>query len=96
MLEKNLRHNLNLLDPLLKENCFELRVVDYLGPYTLYAYDPDSPHGKMDLRISSFRGKHELRPTFRIDHERDPDWFDYFYDQFTQVWNAGQRVVSKL
>ncbi|MBT2234993.1 helix-turn-helix transcriptional regulator [Nonomuraea sp. NEAU-A123] len=92
-LNRRLQYNLNLLEPLSEQKGFELRVVDYLGPYTLYAYDPDSPHGKMDLRLSSFRGKHELRPTFRIEHEHDPDWFDYFLDQFLQTWNAGERVT---
>lgn len=94
LLEKILQHNLDLLEPLLVNENFELRVVDYLGPYTLYAYDPDSAHGKMDLRLSSFRGKHELRPTFYIEHEHDPDWFDYFFDQFMQVWEAGDRVLG--
>jgi transcriptional regulator with XRE-family HTH domain len=92
LLERNLLHNLELLHPLLDQEGFELRLLDYLGPYTLYAYDPDSPHGKMDLRLSSFRGKHELRPTFRIEHQNDPDWFDYFFDQFMQAWNAAERV----
>ncbi len=96
VLERNLKHNLELLHPLLVQKGFELRLLDYFGPYTLYAYDPDSPHGKMDLRLSSFRGKHELRPTFRVNHQDDPDWFDYFFDQFMQAWNAAECINPGL
>lgn len=42
----------------------------------------------MDLRLGSFHGQHELRPTFRLIRKRDGEWFDYFYEQFTSVWNA--------
>ncbi len=44
----------------------EIRLVNYLAPYTLYAYDPDLPSGQMEMRLTTFRGSHFMRPTFRL------------------------------
>ncbi|MEU4272962.1 hypothetical protein [Streptomyces sp. NPDC026092] len=71
----------------------EVRVIDYLAPYTLYAYDPDGRSGRMDLRLGSFHGKHTLRPTFTVEADRDADWFVYFYKQFTSTWSVARQVV---
>jgi len=84
-----LEHNLALLAERTHPG-LEVRLVDYLAPYTLYAYDPGLAHGKMDLRLGSFHGQHELRPTFQLHRDRDGDWFDYFYEQFTVVWKIAE------
>lgn len=68
----------------------DVRLVDYLHAYTMYAYDPGEANGTMDLRLGSFHGRHELRPTFQLRRERDGDWFDYFYEQFAAVWSVAQ------
>jgi hypothetical protein len=90
-LAKNLRFNLELLGEIRKSHqTLEVRVADYLAPYTLYAYDPEAPQGRLECRLGSFRGRHDFRPTFSVDAAGDPDWFDYFYDQFKQVWSAAR------
>jgi hypothetical protein len=43
----------------------------------------------MRMRLGSFHGKHHLRPTFQVDRSHDEAWFDYFYEQFVSMWNAG-------
>lgn len=90
-LEERLAINLGLLDRRLAQgDGLEVRLVDYLPPYTLYAYDPGLDDGSMELRLGSVGGRHELRPTFRLIRQRDGEWFDYFYEQFTSVWNAAE------
>jgi hypothetical protein len=69
----------------------EVRLIDYLAPYTLYAYDPGLDTGKMQMRLGSFLGDHYLRPTFQVERARDESWFDYFYEQFVSIWNAADR-----
>jgi hypothetical protein len=66
----------------------EVRHVDYLAPYTMYAYDPDSAEGNLDVRLSSFHGENDLRPTFHLRHKIDGAWFEYFTQQFRGVWAA--------
>lgn len=86
---KDLRDNLTTLwDIKANSPGLEIKVVDYLAPYTLYAYDPDSVNGHMELRLGSFHGNHKLRPSFELRRDRDGDWFDYFCDQFRSVWRA--------
>ncbi len=43
----------------------------------------------MQMRLGSFHGKHHLRPAFQVDRSHDEAWFDYFYEQFVSMWNAG-------
>ncbi|MFE7723520.1 hypothetical protein ACFU44_31355 [Nocardia rhizosphaerihabitans] len=66
----------------------EVRLIDYLAPYTLYAYDPGLANGMMELRLGSFHGRHDARPTFTLTRQKDEYWFEYFYDQFASVWKA--------
>ncbi|QDY11165.1 hypothetical protein FJK98_31820 [Micromonospora sp. HM134] len=88
-LEERLAINLGLLERRIGQgDGLEVRLIDYLPPYTLYAYDPGLDDGSMEFRLGSFGGRHELRPTFRMIRRRDGEWFDYFYEQFTSVWNA--------
>jgi len=65
----------------------EIRSIDYLSPYTLYGWDPGLSHGRMCIRLSSFHGTYEMRPTFYLQRDRDEGWFEYFYEQFVSVWN---------
>jgi hypothetical protein len=84
---ERLKLNLGLLSKCAHPG-LEVRLVDYLAPYTMYAYDPGLATGRMDLRLGSFHGRHELRPTFQLHRERDGTWFDYFYEQFAAVWKV--------
>jgi hypothetical protein len=88
--EEQLRANLAILERLGEDSRLAVRQIDYLAPYTLYAYDPGLDDGKMLLRIGSFHGRHHLRPTFEIKRSREEDWFYYFYEQFVSVWNAAE------
>jgi hypothetical protein len=85
---ERLNFNLSILNRLSERATgLEIRLIDYLAPYTLYGYDPGLESGRLDLRLGSFHGQHELRPTFRLERGFDGEWFDYFYNQFVSVWN---------
>jgi hypothetical protein len=71
----------------------QVRVVDYLAPYALYAYDPGQPDGMLEIRISTFRGTHYKRPTFRLVQDIDREWFDHFRNEFEKVWDVSTPVV---
>ncbi|MFK0256326.1 hypothetical protein [Streptomyces sp. NPDC090445] len=87
--------NLAILSRIARQEAgrIEVRVIDLLAPYTVYAYDPDGRSGRMDLRLGSFHGKHTLRPTFTVEAGRDRDWFVYFYKQFTSMWSVSRPVA---
>jgi hypothetical protein len=87
--EEQLGNNLAILQQLARVGpSLEVRLIDYLAPYTLYAYDPGLDTGMMQMRLGSFHGKHHLRPTFQVDRSRDDAWFEYFYEQFVSMWNS--------
>jgi hypothetical protein len=87
--EEQLGNNLAILRQLAHVGPhLEVRLIDYLAPYTLYAYDPGLDTGMMQMRLGSFHGKHHLRPTFQVDRSHDEAWFEYFYEQFVSMWNA--------
>ena len=86
-----LQANLDILHRLqVKLPGLEVKLIDYLAPYTLYAYDPGLSDGLMDLRLGSFHGDHDLRPTFTVQRARDGEWFDYFYEQFLLAWDEAE------
>jgi len=88
-LKRDLENNLHILRAIAEtREGLEIRLVDYLAPYTLYAYDPGRENGSMELRLGSFHGQHEKRPTFLLQRDRDPNWFDYFSAQFLSVWEG--------
>jgi hypothetical protein len=90
-IQEALRNNLDILHRLEAElPGLQLRLIDYLPPYTLYAYDPGLPDGRMDLRLMSFHGDYGIRPGFSVQRARDGDWFTYFYEQFNLVWKAAE------
>jgi hypothetical protein len=81
----------------------EIRVIDYLAPYTLYGYDPVlpqniapdpgtldqwriNPAGHVEMRLTSFKGDHDYRPTFTLYGESDTGWYDHFCAEFNKVW----------
>ncbi|MBU2666778.1 hypothetical protein KOI35_25030 [Actinoplanes bogorensis] len=89
--EQQLTSNLNTLRQVAQAGSgLEVRLIDYLAPYTLYAYDPGLDIGRMELRLGSFHGEHHLRPTFQVQRSRDESWFAYFYEQFVSMWDAAE------
>ena len=64
----------------------EYRVIDFLAPYVVYAFDPTDRHGRLMVRVGNFRGSHDDRPTFWLTRADDQAWFDHFIGQFTAVW----------
>ncbi|CNF97999.1 Uncharacterised protein [Mycobacterium tuberculosis] len=71
----------------------EVRVVDYLAPYAAFAYDPDLPTGRMDVRIAGLQIELDNRPTFTVTAAEDGRWYQHFRDQFKCAWELGEAVI---
>ncbi len=78
----------------------EVRVVNYLPPYTLYAYNVEmqsgalSPDGEIEVRVSTFRGSHWDRPSFSLTRKGGGEWYVHFCEEFQKVWGAASPVVA--
>jgi hypothetical protein len=73
----------------------EVRQLDYLPPYTLYAYDPHSLSGRMEIRLGGLSVVHDKRPGFTLT-PRDGVWYQHFKDQFNAAWDSTAANVAVL
>jgi hypothetical protein len=70
----------------------EVRVVDYLAPWTIIAIDPLLQTGKMFVHLTPFRVPNEVRPSFELAFKEDTEWFNFFVEQFESVWSVAEPV----
>jgi hypothetical protein len=87
-LDSDLQRNLNRLRSMSSAGRLEHRVIDYLGPYVLYIFDPFSDSGYAIIRLANFRSSNFDRPTFELYADRDLLWFAYFRREFEAVWES--------
>lgn len=73
----------------------EVRVIDYLAPYALYAYDPHLPSGRLDVRLSGIAIDDDYRPGFTVTSVNGGIWYQHFKQQFEAAWaSATQRIPA--
>lgn len=93
-LNDDLLRNLRRLDNMANLKAagkLEFKVIDYLAPYVMYVFDPHLPTGQILMRLSTLRVPEVMRPIIRITRKSDPDWFDFFVQQFETAWNSAVR-----
>ena len=73
----------------------EYRVIDYLAPYTMYAFDPHLPSGQIIGRLSTLRVPNAKRPIFKLTRQNDHEWFDFHVEQFEAAWQAACPLNSE-
>lgn len=70
----------------------EVRVVNYLPPWTMIAINPNTFDGFMSIRLTTFGIPNDERPHFELNHREDEYWFKFFLSQFESVWAEGEKV----
>lgn len=68
-------------------------VMDYEQPYSIIAFDPDLPSGRIFVRLNSLDTSNAKRPTFELTNEGDVYWFNFFVHQFESAWKIGHDWV---
>jgi hypothetical protein len=96
-LESNLRRLRRIAsgaDPL---GNLEVRLTEYLAPYSMYVFNPKSESGMMELGIAFYRSSQtSTRPIFRLDAATDSEWYRYFLSQFEAVWGDAKPAVPHI
>jgi hypothetical protein len=72
----------------------EIRVVNYLPPWTIMAFDPQLPNGQIFVSLLTFRNANENRPSFRLKSPNDSEWIRIFAEQFDELWKEAEPVDS--
>lgn len=70
----------------------EIRVINYLPPWTIMAFDPQLPNGQIFVSLLTFRDANENRPSFRLKSPEDSEWIRIFTDQFKKLWDEAEEV----
>jgi hypothetical protein len=70
----------------------QYRTLDYLAPYVIYAFDPESPRGRLIVRVGFHAGNNQERPTLWFSKEEDPSWFNHFMHQIEIAWSAASAM----
>lgn len=89
-LERNLAI-LKLLASKAPPGRLELRVLDYLAPYTMVAFDPNLQTGRMFVWLAAIGVPNTKRPMFELTKNNDPEWFDFFTQQFELTWEKASE-----
>ncbi|MCC6299884.1 MAG: hypothetical protein IT314_11335 [Anaerolineales bacterium] len=98
-LELTLRTSLSILNSLtklaVKPAKLEIRVVDYLPPWTLVAFDPYLPNGEIFVSLLPFRNTDEVRPSFNVGSSNNGEWITVFQEQFESLWQDAESINTK-
>ncbi|MGW1134497.1 hypothetical protein [Streptomyces griseoluteus] len=96
-LSSNLEANLRRLSAPIEGTIvgkLEIKTLSYVPHNTVIASDPSTKHGKIVMRIATFRADHWQRPTFTVTRQNDPGWYDFFKTQFDRKWESGRLYAS--
>ena len=95
-LERNL-YSLKILAEKTRSGKLEHRVVeDYLPPYTIAAFDPHLPTGRMFVWLNYIGLLNVDRPMFQLSSQADKTWFDHFINQFQFVWEKKASPCDEI
>lgn len=89
--EHRLRSTLDLLrwlDATPHGGRLEVRLLDFVPAFGLFAVDPEEAHGRIDVDIYSHR-PNGPEPVLRLRADRDHQWFHHFLAEFDRIWAAG-------
>jgi len=68
------------------KGCIELRLSKEKPPFNILAFDPSREYGQIFIEFYPQRWGKGVRPRMELTQKRDKFWFDYFSNQFDQIW----------
>lgn len=70
----------------------DVRVIDYVPPYSIIVFDPYESAGHMFVRLTSFRSANERRPFFELSNRYSTASFEFFRNEFETIWEQAEKV----
>lgn len=71
-----------------KTGILEVRLLSYAPSFGMTSIDPKHKDGIVFVEVYPHKFGFRTPPTFDLTPDRDQDWYDYFVEQFDQMWNA--------
>jgi len=75
-----------LTDLQTRQGQVQVRLVDYDPTLGMSLMDAKQPDGVIVAGIYPQRMSWEIEPTFELNRSRDPYWYQFFLEQFDQMW----------
>lgn len=70
----------------------QLRLMDFVPPFRLYIFPKAEGGGVLYVEIYSYRTPLGSVPKFRISKQKNPEWYEYFVNQFEAMWKDAEAV----
>lgn len=68
----------------------QIKMMPYLAPYSLVIIERNDGVKKIYARVSAFQVPASEQPVFQADNQTDNVWFEFFNNQFEQLWKASK------
>jgi hypothetical protein len=87
--DEQIRNSLTNLGKLKQkyEKLVEIKVSQGVPPFGLIAADPRKNHGTVQVELYTLAVPTRNRPEFTLLKDRDPYWYEFFLNQFDQMWD---------
>jgi hypothetical protein len=71
----------------------ELRLLPYVPSFGIIAIDPAEADGVIYVEVYRHKSLGE-NALFKLEHERDQRWYDYFLRQYTALWESARPATE--
>jgi hypothetical protein len=73
-----------------EKGALSARLLPYVPSFGLLSFDANRSNGIAFVEIYPHGTGHKTQPTFDLTPHRDGMWYEYFVDQFEQMWNSAR------
>lgn len=67
---------------------FEVRLIEMIPGYSMVISDPYQSNGHMIVEYYGYRSTLNARPHVELDVASSRRWFDYYLNQYEELWNS--------
>lgn len=78
----------------IKAGSIEARLIDFFPNFSMVLIDPDEPHGKIFVEFIGYGTKLHSRPHLELTKQRDGQWYEYFFQQYHNLWKDSQTKIN--
>jgi len=91
-IQANIAMMKSLADKVPHPELLEIRVMPYLASYSLAILEDKNGASKIYVKLLPFQRPEPESPTFEVDSHHDPEWSEFFLDQFDRMWESSRKV----
>lgn len=97
LLGRSIKDHLSLFQGLssLSSGKCETKTIGLVIPFGLVIIENSDGTAKIFVKMMAFRTPGSEYPVFKINNQNNKEWFDFFYNQFEMLWNAGDTKQLK-